>query len=234
MNDSLNHIKFAIFDGIKPDYTGEEPLSLDLIEYHVINVRSMLIEQDLTRGYSLNPALTQSLGCIGLEEVDKGCCDVPVNCYILRTNVDLPNPIKLRDRSLIVRVGPVDFTRAPFQEVQYQRVPFTGENRFTRGLVKYFWKDKRIYLIIKNDNPMQWALETIKIDMVAEDPTELSEFNNCDGTNCFTADSPFPIERDMIPTLIEIVKTKFIGPQAIAPIDNSQDNKSNLEQQINN
>lgn len=232
--NTLNHITFAIFNSVRPNYTGQGPLSLDLIEYHVINVRNQLLVEGYKRGDSLNPATVQSLGCIPLEEVDKGCCDVPVDCYILRTAVDIPNPLKIKDRSLIIRVGPVDFTKPPFQEVQYQRVPFTGTNRFTRSLVKFFWKDKRIYLVIKNDNPIQWGLETIRIDIVAEDPRELYEFNDCSGSNCFTADSTFPIDSDMIPVLIDIVKTKFIGPQANAPIDNSSDGKSNLEQQLNN
>ena len=231
---TLNEIKFAIFNRVRPSYSGEKPLSLELIEWHIINVRAQLIREDLNKHKSVDPFIIQDLGCITLEEVDKGCCDVPVDCYILRTDIDIPSAIELDNKSLITRVGPVDFTKRPFQYVEFSRVPFAGTNRFTKNEVKWFIKNKRIYLLISNDNPIGWGLEKINVQAVLEDPTEASQFNTCTGTNCFNDDSAFPIKARMLPTLVQLVVERFIGPQSAAPIDNSSDNKPNLEQQLNN
>lgn len=228
---TLNEIKFAVFNRVRPSYSGEKPLSLELIEWHAINIRAQLIREDLNKHKSIDPFIVQDLGCIPLEQVDKGCCDVPVNCYILRTNIDIPATVELDSRTLLTRVGPVDFTRKPFQFVEFSRVPFTGSNRFTKNEVKWFIKNKRVYLLINNDNPMQWGIENINIQGIFEDPTEVSNFNTCEGELCYTDDSAFPIKARMIPVLIQLLVERFIGPQANAPIDNSSDGKPNLEQQ---
>lgn len=231
---TYNEIVYSIFNTVRPAYSGTQPLSLELIQYHVDNVRAQLIRQDLNKGRSVDPSLVQSLGCITLEEVDKGCCDVPVDCYILRTNQDIPSAIELYNTPLITRVGPVDFTKRPFQFVEFQRVPFTGSNKFTKNLVKWFIKDNRIYLLIHKDNPLQWGLESIHVAGVWENPKDVALFDNCNGENCFDLNSTYPIKSWMIPILQEMVIKKFIMPQNIAPIDNSSDGKPNLEQQINN
>lgn len=231
---TLNEIKYAIFNRVRPSYSGEKPLSLELIEWHAVNVRAQLIREDLQKSKSIDPAIIQDLGCVTLEEVDKGCCDVPVDCFILRTNVDIPTTIELDNKTLLTRVGPVDFTKKPFQQVEFSRVPFVGTNKFTRNEVKWFIKGKRVYILVSKDNPIFWGLEKINLAGVFEDPTEVSTFSTCDGENCFNADSAFPIKARMIPILIQLVVERFIGPQSAAPIDNSSDKKPNVESQQNN
>jgi hypothetical protein len=228
---TLNEIRFAIFNRVRPSYTGEKPLSLELIEWHIINVRAQLIREDLNKHKSIDPFIIQDLGCVTLEQADKGCCDVPTNCYILRTSIDIPSTIELDNKTLITRVGPVDFTKKPFQQIEFSRVPFAGDNRFTKNEVKWFIKNKRVYLLINKSNPIGWGLETINLQAVLEDPTEARNFSTCNGDSCFTEESDFPIKARMLPTLIQLVVEKFIGPQAIAPIDNSSDKKPNLDQQ---
>lgn len=229
---SLNELIYSIFNTVRPSYNGTTPLSLELIKYHIINIRASLIKNDLNKGHSVDSYIVQNLGCLELETADKGCCDVPVGCYVLKTIQKIPSTIEMHNRQMITRVGPVDITSKPFQLIEYERVPFTGKNRFTKNLVKYFIKDGYIYLVINNDNPLYWGLTTINVQGVFEDPTEISSFNNCDGNNCYDDTKSFPVKSWMIPAIQELVIKKFIAPQNIAPVDNSSDSKPNLESQI--
>lgn len=231
---TLQELIYSVFNTVRPAYTGEKPLSLELIKYHIINTRALLIKNDLNKNYTVDSYIIQDLGCLTLEEADKGCCDVPVDCTILKTVQKIPSPIELHHKQMITRIGPVDTTAKPFQIIPYERVPYVGLNKFTKNLVKAFIKDGYVYIVVSKDNPIFWGLQTINVQGVFEDPTEVSDFNDCDGENCFNDNSDFPVKAWMIPAIIETVVKKFVMPQNLAPIDNSSDNKPNLENQINN
>lgn len=223
--NTLNNIVFQIFNRVKPAYVGTQPLSIELIEEYVIEVRANLIKNDLNKNYSVDAFIIQDLGCLELEEADKGCCEYPTGCTILRTKKEIPSTIELHHKMMITRVGPVDITAKPYQIIEFARVPFVGLNKFTKNLVKAFIKDRRIYLVISKDNLQFAGLGVINVQIVAEDPREAASFLTCTGSPCYTDDSFFPVKSWMIPTIIDLVVTKFLGPQTTVAIDTSQDNK---------
>lgn len=223
--NTLNEIKFQIFNRIEPNYVGTKPLSLELIEEYILQVRTNLIKNDLNKNYTVDSFIVQDLGCMLLEEADKGCCEYPTGCTILKTVQKIPSTIELHHKMLITRIGPVDITARSFQVIPIERVPFCGLNKFTKNLVKVFIKDGYPYLVINKDNPIFWGLNVINVQGVFENPTEISQFSTCDGTKCYNNDQEFPVKKWMIPAIIDMVVNKFLGPQATTPIDQTQNNK---------
>lgn len=223
--NTLNNIKFQIFNRVKPSYVGTQSLSLELIEEYILQVRANLIKNDLNKGYTVDSFIIQDLGCMELEEADKGCCEWPVGCTILKTKKKIPSTIELHHKQMITRVGPVDITTKPYQVIPIERVPFVGQNRFTKNLVKSFIKDGYVYLVINAANPLFWGLQVINVMGVFENPTEISQFTKCNGEQCYNNEKEFPVKKWMIPAIIEMVVAKFLGPQTQIPIDQSQDNK---------
>lgn len=234
--DTLNSIVFAILDTVRPDNMTSSDITEELIKFHIKNIRSQLIKQEANKGHSIDSYIIQSLGCIPLELADKSeCCDYPTGCKILRTAVEIPSPIEMYNRQLITRFGPVSGTDRPWQQIEYERVPFEGTNKYTRNLYKWFTKNtnRRLYLLVPEDDLLHNSIEVGEISGVWEDPEELYNFKNCStGEPCFSADSQFPVKSWMVPLIIELVIKKFVSIQAQAPIDSSNDNKTNPETTI--
>lgn len=229
---TLNEIIFSVLDTVKPlNQTGSD-LTEELVKFHIKNVRAQLAEQTIGKYGTLSNHWFQSLGCIELIEADKSeCCAFPTGCIILKTNVAIPQTID----NLITRVGPVDITEKPFQFIEFERVPFEGLNKYTKHLIKWFIgsNENYIYLLINEQDYTTRGLEVVHLHGVFEDPEELVNFIQCStGESCFSDDSKYPIPDSLLPTLIEMVIKKFTLPQSQAPIDNSNDAKTNLETTI--
>lgn len=231
---TLNEIVFSILDTIRPENMTNSDISEELVKFHIKNIRAMLIKQDVNKGHSVDSYIIQSLGCIGLVSVDKSdCCEVPTGCKVLRTEIAIPSPIEMYNRQLITRVGPVDRLDKMWQQIEYERVPFTGSNKYTKGLVKWFTmnNDGYIYILVDEHDYLASSIEYVNIQGVWEDPMDVSSFSNCNtGTTCFNpSTSKYPIKEHMIPTLIEMVLKKFVIMQAQAPVDRSNDSSTNPE-----
>ena len=222
---TLNQIKFSILDNLTNTNITEE-----LVAYHVKNVRAQLAYQYIGKYGVLPNTWVQSLGCLTIAQADKSeCCEYPTGCVILKTNLEIPMMID-GSTSLLTRVGPVDMTQRPYQNIEFERVPFEGSNKYTKGLIKWFMTNNsnRIYLLMNMDDYLLAGLEVIQAQGVFEDPEALSSFTNCaTGNSCFSGDSKYPMPDSMTPTLIEMVIKKFVAPQSQAPIDGSNDNKEN-------
>ncbi len=230
-----NELIFSILDTVRPENMTNSDITTELVGFHIKNVRAQLIKQSLNKGYTPPNSCIQSLGCITVSLADKSdCCEYPTGCVILKTNVQIPQVIDY-STNLLTRVGPVDITERPYQNIEFERVPFEGYNKYTKNLIKWFIPNNSnyLYLLINADNYLKLGLEVINVQGVFENPDDVSSFTNCStGTTCFSSDSKYPVPDSMIPIIQEMVIKKFILPQSQAPIDSSNNAKTDPQTTI--
>lgn len=229
---TLSEITFSILDNVRPLNQTNTDITEEIVKFYIKTVRAQLAKQTIQKNGVLGNAWFQSLGCVELVEADKSeCCAFPTGCVILRTSVTIPKPID-SETSLLTRVGPVDITERPYQYIEFERVPFEGSNKYTRHFIKWFLgsNEDYVYLLMDENDYINMGLEVIHMHGAFENPEDLVDFIQCStGESCFSDDSKYPIPDSMIPTLIEMVIKKFVQPQSQAPIDNSNDGKTNTE-----
>ena len=226
-------IVYSILDIIKPENLTNSNITTELIEYYIDVVRAQLLSQSLNKGHSIPSSNIQSLGCIPITLIDKSeCCDAPVDCKIARTTLEIPKMISMHNRDMITRVGPIDITQPQFDMINYSRVPFESYSRFN-FTKSFMMNDNRfIYLISKDSDTI--LLEYINVMGVIEKPSDASTFSHCSGDTCYSNKSEYPLQANMLPTLIELVCKKFLLQTAQIPVDKSNDNESNSTPQILN
>lgn len=235
---TLNQIVFQILDSIKPENLTSDIISTELVKQYVKTTRATLLRQDINKGHTIDSYIVQSLGCINFVEIDKSSCpcDFPTGCKVLRSEVKIPSPIESHNRQMFVRVGPVDLYAKPWQQVELERVPFEGYNKYTINLIKWFTinNDGYIYLLIRSGDLLLNSIEVGNVQLVLEDPEEAQNFTNCStGNACYSSDSQFPCKEHMVDMIVEIVKKKLLQTLN-SPVDGSNDGKINPQTTISN
>ncbi len=190
--------------------------------------RAFLIREMLKNGGKIDNQIEQDLGCLKIIEVPASeCCDIQDDCYLLRTEVRLPQFIETDGNNGITKVGPINKLSIPFSYVSYNQAIYSGEGKYNGNMIFAFLLNGYIYLKTKVDASM--LIEHINVRGVLEDPTEAVNFNRCgeDGP-CFSYDSRYPIHGWMIPIITERVLKQF-GISTTLPKDTSNDSKDNVD-----
>lgn len=231
---TLNQLIFSALNTVRSRTNITEPISQEIVAFHIKNVRAQLIKQDSNKGYTADSYIIQELPCVEITQVDKGeCCEV-TGCTIYRTVNKIPSTIELHHKQLITRIGSIDKTQPAFDFIDYAMVPYIGESRFTKSRPKVFTMNNNGYYYFILPDHLE-GLEKISIQGVFEDPMALAGFSTCEGNACYSAeDTPYPVKAWMVPTLTEMVVKMFIKPQAQALQDPSNNSKFDLENTINN
>lgn len=201
------------------------------VDYWINSQRALMVRNELNKYRSIDPDLVQDLGCIELEKIDRAeCCDINIECDILRTNVEIPSFIEMYNREAITRVGSLDKIAKPYTYIPYERAPYVGSGRFNLKQIYAFRKNKRIYIVFNAKNYKAKMLQYINVQGVLENPLDAITFINCDGTNCWTADSQYPIKQWMIPYMENIILKNELGGLAV-PSDSANDSADTNTQQ---
>lgn len=192
------------------------------IVFWVNEIRSMLISQAIEKGRDLSNVWIQPITCLALIEVDKSeCCDITTNCKILRTQLQIPETIEVRGMNAIVEVtkpnGDV-ISRTNNLESKYAKF-----SKYTGNKSRWFLRNKYIYII------NEIYLESININGIFEDPSELSLYTACDGDTCFNSDSPYPCSLKMANDITNIVFKTKVYPFIQMPQDNTNDASNSLQ-----
>jgi len=234
---TLNELTYSVLNTVRSRTNISEPITNEIIQFHIKNVRAQLIKQDSNKGYTADSYIIQELPCETVILADRGeCCEV-TGCTIYRTENKIPSPIELHHKQLITRIGSIDKTQIGFDMIDYAQVPYINFSRFTKNRPKVFTINNNgyFYFILPEGSNLE-GLQKVSIQGVFEDPMELmnSIYTTCAGDNCLGDDAPYPIKSWMVPTLIEMVVKIFIKPQSQALTDPNNNSKFDLEQTVAN
>jgi hypothetical protein len=232
LTPTLNQLAFTILNTVRSKTNSNEPISLRLIKFEILAVRSFLIRQEANKNYIPDPLIIQTLGAVPVEQVNsmEYFDTIPEDCKILRTKEKIPSFIETSYSQLCTRVGSVSINQKPFSLITYARVPYFNLNKFTKNRTGAFIHNGYMWFI----GPKSLELDYVNIQGVFENPEDAAHFLTFDGKPCYTDDKAFPIKYSMIPLLTEIVISKFIALQAKAPQDFTNDGVPNFVQTTTN
>ncbi len=209
--------------------SGSNPIDFKIsdnqLDYWIHETRSMLISQAIAKKQDVSDIWIQTISCLALELVDESlCCEIDTGCPILKTVRQLPNTIETGDANTIW--GVTDAMGNEISKTTYDAVLYDKYNKYTNKKPKWYLKNNYIY-IINNE-----FLETINVDLLAEDPTSLSEFETCGGTTCYDSTSNYPCSLKMANEITNYVLKTKVYPFLSMPPDNTND-ANNVSQQPN-
>lgn len=204
-NRSLNKIAFGILNTVSGGRSSnEESISINQIKYHVITLRSTFLRRDVDKNGELNLHAEQDLGCVELELVDGAeCCNFETGCKILRSKKEIPDTVRLKNRTGITYVGTVDGVKKFPLETPY-RARILSAGKFTGNHPRSFILNNRLYIT------KSFGIEVVGLRGIFSDPTKARNFKTCEGDPCYTDDDEFPIPDDMIPQIEDyIIKNRM-------------------------
>lgn len=227
---SLNHITYLIINELRGKAVVTDTLTPELIEQIIVNLRAQLIKQDGNKGYSADPYIIQDLGCVELELVDAGeSCIIESGCSLLRSVKPIPSTIELHNSQLFTRVGPINKGLPGYDLIQYERIPYVLNNKYTKDRIRYYMQNTNGYLYLIVPNNILQVLRFINVQGVFEDPRDAYNFEDCSGTPCYTADDPFPIKNWMVNTIVKMAVEIFLKEQSQATQDNTNNSKDDYD-----
>lgn len=177
--------------------------------------RAQYIRQDQTKNYFDNDQFYQDLGCINMIKVDKAeCCTFDLDCDVLRTEVQIPATIRLKEK-LGLKISAID-RQARFSIILPERTPFLGNTKFPSLTIKVYWLNGYLYI------PESLDIRAINVRAMLEQPTKAKTFV-CDGEACYTDTSDYPMPMDMYDLITrDIMGTELKFLMQMAP-DESND-----------
>lgn len=195
--------------------THNEHISLPQIKFNVKHYRAMLLRRDFERNGFLSRHHEQDLHCLELELVDASmCCGLPADCIVSRTKLTLPKTVRLNRMDGITNVADITgINTIPIVDpIAVQSLPY---DRFTKNTKKAYMIEDRMYIY----NPD--GMDHINVRGVFEDPEELGKFD-CNGSDCYSDDTPFPLSADLIAALTDgLIKGTFqILPMSTSDTEN--------------
>lgn len=131
---------------------------------------------------------------VDLVEVDKAECPVSTDCYVKKTR--LPIPLPIRGEQLFDFVGSADKSQAYGYATPSQFSTYVKYNPHTNQRPKYYYSNGYIYIMSKSGNE-----QNINITGIFPDPRQLHDFQ-CNGTDCYSDDDQYDIPYDLINDMI--------------------------------
>ena len=128
-----------------------------------------------------------------------------------------------------VSVYPVsDVLSTQVTYIPVSRMPYVGHNKWLKNII-YCAKSEDGYLYLHSVNPNFLYLEKIKAEGVFANPEEAYALSCDEGSDgkCDIMDKKFPLETELIPSLIEMVVQELIGSR-YAPEDKENNAKDDL------
>lgn len=221
---STNELVYSILEKLRPNISSMDDVDLRLIKSELHKQRALFIRNELNRARTVDPFIIQDLGCVEIEVVDRAeCCDITIDCSILRTSLKVPSTIELHN-SITLWVNPIDKIEKSFSFIDYERAKFIKGHRFTSNQIFAFILNNYIYLISEDDSHSQ--ISHISIRGVFENPEEAAKFNTCDGDACYSDDAPYPLKSWMANYVEGEVYNRLLS-KLKNPKDESNDSKGN-------
>jgi len=224
---SLNRMTYDLMQHVRSNITDDIHLSKRQVQDWIRNTRAMFMQNDLNKGKLITDDFKQDF-CLELEVVDAAeCCDVNLDCHVLRSTQKIPTPIYYRGGAAITRVATVGVTSTNITFGEQNRIIYSGNGRFNKRRIFSFYKDNYVYVI--GGGMLKDTLKYVTVEGVFDTPEDAAKLKRCDGSPCFTADSRYPISRAAYEFMKRNVIQTDLVMQAQAPSDNTNDAQDKVE-----
>lgn len=233
MTPTINEIVFSVINQLRGRSTVSDVISTEQVKFLAKAVRADLLKQGANKGYSADPYIIQSLGCVELTWVDSAeCCAAQTGCDLLRTVKPIPSTIELHNQQLFGRIGPTDKRQPAFDYINFERVPYLGHNKFTKNRIKAYQQNTGGYMYFEVPTEKAKMLKYVNIQGVFENPEDVASFTDCTtGNSCYTDDYPYPVKLWMVPVIIKTVVDMFMREESKVPYDQTNNSKSDVSSQ---
>jgi hypothetical protein len=179
----------------------------------IVTVRSKLISQEAKKRQKINQWNYQTLPCVELIKVDAHECPciAPVGCEILRSKFPIPKPLTNLNSHLIQSVTTIDGNTV-FNETTFQDKKYKAGSKYSSNKPDYYFRNNYLYVTHKS------GLKVITITALFDNPLDVIKFESYCKENCVDCkedcdsilDNEFPIDNDMIDTLVDLSKIELI------------------------
>lgn len=226
VEDLIQRVQSLYSKGVQSDNTRLSPRH---IYNKLLTVRSKLLYQKANKKQMFNQWEYQVLPCIELIEVEKHECPClpPIGCKILRSKYPLPKPINSMDKHFIQSVTSIDGS-VIYSETSYIAKQHEKGNKYTAYHPDYYIRNNYLYVTWKK------GPKILSISGIFEDPVEAQKFPSYCGDECTDCDEcksnlelEFPIEDNMLDTLIEMCINELVVLFSQSKEDIKQDDKDN-------
>lgn len=209
------------------------PTSIDFrisdrqIYYWINEIRSQLIVQAIQKRQDISDTWVQIVPKVELELADiSEATDIPLDCYILKSTLQLPDTVENWDDNLILSVTGLDGT--PITRSNLFRSKYKKYSKFTSKNAVWYLRNNYLY-VVNSDN----TLSAVTVTGIFEDPLEVNRFLTATDDILLDWNSPYPTSLKMASTITDIVfKTKVV-PLLQSPRDisnDAQDNSATIKQ----
>lgn len=208
IKEIIQRIQSLYSKGVQSDDTR---LSDRHIYNKMVTVRSKLISQEAKKKQKINQWSYQTLNCVEVIEVPIHECPClpPIGCSILRSKYTIPKPLTDLNSHLIQSVTSID-GQIVFSEIGWVEKKYKASNKYTANKPDYFIRNDYLYITVRS------GLKVITLTGLFDDPLEVERFPSyCeDCTDCIDCESPmdkeFPMDNDMIDTLVDMCKQELL------------------------
>jgi len=176
----------------------------------LVTTRQTLISQQVKKRQKISDWNYLILPCVELIKVpNQECpCIVDKACSVFRTKHPLPKILTNNSSHLIEYVMAIDSSMR-IEEASRTEQLFTAGNKYTKEKPKYIIEKGHLYFPVKSSPGI------VRIKILPEDPIEAYNYpSKCECTDCDgcgeISDKEFPIDGDMVKTLIEMASIELI------------------------
>lgn len=176
----------------------------------LISSRQRLIAQQIRKRQKISDWNYLILPCVELIKVpNHECpCVVEAGCDVYRTRFPIPKTLTDLNSHIIEYVMSIE-NSVKIEEVSRTELTFSKGNKYTNSRPKYVIEKGHLYFPVRNSPGI------IKIKFLPEDPIEAYKYPSmCACTDCDDCENmlekEFPIDGDMIDTLIEMAVAEIV------------------------
>lgn len=231
----IQRVQSVYSKGVQSD---DSRLTARHIYNKIVTVRAKLISQEAKKRQKINQWNYQTIPCVELEKapIHECPCLPPVGCAILKTKLPLPKPITDLNHHLLQSVTSLDGMTI-YSEIGWTEKKYKASNRYTANKPDYFIRNDYLYITHRS------GPKIITVTGLFEDPLEAENYPSfCDEDcnekerdcteNCGSPlDKEFPIDNDMIDTLVEMTFNELIILFGQNVEDLTNDSKDSITEQ---
>ena len=196
----------------------------------MLTVRSRLLSQKIKKKQAVAEANYVVLSCIELEKVEPYDCPClpQLGCKVYRTKERLPRILTDLNGEIIDWVFSLD-NSLRIDRISREAYLRVQGNRYTPDNARYILEDGYAYFYGRN------LPKVVKMKFLPEDPYEVLQYPSAcpdDDTDCTSPlDMDFPIDGDLMDTMIEMSVNELLVLFSQANEDQTNNTKDNVTEQ---